>query len=191
MLRKLHIRLAAVLLFLLPGPAARGQEALLGVFNSPKGFGVTALFGPEMGEESNILTLRTDFYGLLGGRTHKMGVCITYTHDYAIYQLWEEQFDMTLHAGAGGQIGYVQDWEKGLFSQFERQLTHKPGLAVALAGNIGLRFDFDRLTLDLSFTVAPGMHLRTDEDTSDILLSFYHAGIYHAYFPQLNIMYRF
>ena len=72
MLRTLHIRLAAVLLFLLLGPAARGQEALLGVFNSPKGFGVTALFGPEMGEESNILTLRTDFYGLLGGRTQKM-----------------------------------------------------------------------------------------------------------------------
>ena len=35
------------------------------------------------------------------------------------------------------------------------------------------------------------MHLRTDEDTDDGLLSFYHAGIYHAYFPQLNIMYRF
>ena len=191
MLRKRHIRLAAALVFLLLGPLAKGQEAMLGLFQSPKGVGVTALFGRGWGEEMDILTLRTDFYGLLAGRTDQIGISISYTHDYALYQLWQEQFDLTLHAGAGGLVGYVHDWEKGLFSQYDRELTHNFGLAVALAGNIGLRFDFDRLTLDLSFTVAPGMHLRTDEDTDDVLLSFYHAGIYPAYFPQLNIMYRF
>lgn len=191
MLWKTHIRLAAVLLLLLSGPLAKGQEALLGLFQSPKGIGVTAMIGQDWGLETNIITLRTDFYGILGGRTRNMGICATYTHDYAIYQLWEDQFDMTLHAGAGGQIGYVHDWEKGLFVPIDRELQHKMGLAVALAGNIGLRFDFDRLTLDLSFCLAPGIHLRTSEETGDVLLTFYRAGVYNAYFPQLNMMYRF
>jgi hypothetical protein len=191
MLWKTHIRLAAVLLLMLSGPLAKGQEALLGLFNSPKGIGVTAMVGSDWGNETNIITLRTDFYGILGGRTQNMGVCVTYSHDYAIYQLWQDQFDLTLHAGAGGQIGYVHDWEKGLFVPLDRDLEHKMGLAVALVGNIGLRFDFDRLTLDLSFGLAPGIHLRTDEETGAVLLAFYRAGIYNAYYPQLNIMYRF
>jgi len=191
MLRKRHIRLAAALVFLLLGPLAKGQEAMLGLFQSPKGVGVTALFGRGWGEEMDILTLRTDFYGLLAGRTDQIGISISYTHDYALYQLWQEQFDLTLHAGAGGLVGYVHDWEKGLFSQYDRELTHNFGLAVALAGNIGLRVDFDRLTLDLSFTAAPGIHLRTDQDTGDVLLSYYRCGSIHAFLPQLNIMFRF
>lgn len=191
MLRKRHIRLAAALVFLLLGPLAKGQEAMLGLFQSPKGVGVTALFGRGWGEEMDILTLRTDFYGLLAGRTDQIGISISYTHDYALYQLWQEQFDLTLHAGAGGLVGYVHDWEKGLFSQYDRELTHNFGLAVALTGNIGLRVDFDRLTLDLSFTAAPGIHLRTDQDTGDVLLSYYRCGSIHAFLPQLNIMFRF
>ena len=191
MLRKFHIRLAAALVFLLLGPAAKGQEAMLGIFQSPKGIGVTALFGSDWGEEMDILTLRTDFYGLLAGRTQQMGICISYTHDYALYQLWQEQFDLNLHAGAGGLVGYVNDWEKGLFSQYDRALTHNSGLAVALAGNIGLRVDFDRLTLDLSFLIAPGIHLRTDKESGDVLLSYYRCGTIHAFLPQLNILFRF
>lgn len=191
MLQKPHIRLAAVLFFLLSGLAARGQEAMLGLYQSPKGVGVTAIFGTDWGEEMDILTLRTDFYGLLAGRTEQMGICASYTHDYAIYQLWQEPFDLILHAGAGGMIGYVHDWEKGLLSQFDRGLTHNFGLAVGLAGNIGLRVDFDRLTLDLSFLIAPGIHLRTDQDTGAVLLSYYRCGTIHAALPQLNIMFRF
>lgn len=191
MLRKRLIRFAAALVFLLSCPVARGQETLLGLFQSPKGIGVTAMFESADGGELDILTLRTDFCGLLTGRTEHLGVSICYTHDYAFYKLWGDQFDLTLHAGAGGLIGYVQDWEKGLFSQYDRAFTHNQGLAVALAGNIGLRFDFDRLSLDLSFTVAPGVHLRTDNEANTLLLTYYRAGTYHAYFPQLNIMYYF
>jgi len=191
MLRKLHIGLIAMLVFLLSGPRAQAQEALLGLYHSPKGIGVTALFGTPGGVEMNILTLRTDFYGLLSGRTEQMGVSVCFTHDYAFYRIEQEQFDMTLHAGAGGLVGYVHDWEKGLFSLYNRELQHKAGLALALAGNVGLRFDFDRLTLDLSFGLAPGIHLRSDPDSGAMLLSYYYGGTYHAYFPQLNIMYRF
>ena len=132
MLRKCLIRCAAALVFLLLCPLARGQEALLGLFQSPKGVGVTATFGSAGAGETDILTLRTDFTGLLTGRTEHMGVCISYTHDYPIYQLWGDHFDMTLHAGAGGLVGYVQDWEKGLFSQYDRAFKHKHGDPVVL-----------------------------------------------------------
>ena len=61
-----------------------------------------------------------------------------------------------------------------------------------MAGTAGLRIDFPRrLTLDISFTAAPGIHLRSDRSTGALLLSFYKAGVYHVYYPQINLLYRF
>ncbi|MCR5352554.1 MAG: hypothetical protein K6E35_08720 [Bacteroidales bacterium] len=192
MLKNIRIALAALLLCLLFSPPAKGQQALVGLYQSPKGVGVSAMFEGERGDVLDIVTLRTDFYGILTGRTDEPGVCLTYTHDYSF--LWVEwpEFTMSLHAGAGGLLGYVHDWEEGIFSAIERQLQHSAGFAAGLAGNVGLRLDFDRrLSLDLSFTTAPGIHLRTDKETGAVILSFYKNGLYRSYFPQINILYRF
>lgn len=177
---------------LLSGTAVRAQDRLLGVFQSPKGAGVTAVLGSREGGETNIFTLRTDFYGILSGRTRKPGVFFTYTHDYDLLRTDVEDCTLILHAGAGGMLGYAHDFEKGFFSTFDRQLKHPRGGVAAVAGTAGLRIDFPRrLTLDISFTAAPGIHLRSDRSTGALLLSFYKAGIYHVYYPQINLLYRF
>jgi hypothetical protein len=48
-----------------------------------------------------------------------------------------------------------------------------------------------RFTLDVGFSVAPGVHLRTDRRTGTLLVSFYRNGVFNAYLPQVNLMYRF
>ena len=187
-----HFLLAALLLPLFC-PLLRGQEVMTGLYQSIKGIGLTAAFYNYDGDEADIITLRSDFYGVLSGRTRQPGVCLSYTHDYVFYEQEGEDFFLQLHAGAGGMIGYVHDFERGLFSAFDHELQHARGGVAALTGNFGLRLDFFRvpLTLDFSITAAPGLHLRSDPDTGAMILSFYRNGIVQAYLPQLNLMYHF
>ncbi len=188
---RIHILLAAALLLLCTG--LRGQGVSAGVYMSPKGFGITAAWDSRRGGEMDILTVRNDLYGILSGRTSLQGVCLSYTHDYTLFQQREEDLFLRLHAGAGGQFGYVQDFEKGFFSAFDRELTHSPGGMVALTGRIGLRVDFfwNRLSLDLSLTAAPGIHLRSNRDTGTMILSIYRNGLFFSAVPELNLLYNF
>jgi len=168
------------------------RERLVGLHQSPKGIGVSAIFDTSDGREMNIFTLRTDFYGVLTGRTSDIGACLVYTHDYTFFRQDREQYSLLLHAGAGGMAGYTHDFEKGVFSAYERQLVLSPGWTFALAGNVGLRVDFrKRLSMDISLSALPGIHIRTDNKTGAVLVGFYRNGVYQAFFPQLNLMYRF
>lgn len=191
MYKALHTTFLALAL-LLCCPALSAQDRLLGLYQSPKGVGISAVLESAGGTEMNILTLRSDFYGRLSGRTPDVGACVSYTHDYVLYRIEREDHLFRVHIGAGGLFGFTHDFEKGFFSAYERQLEKKPGWTVALAGNAGIRVDFQRhLSLDLSFSVLPGIHLRTDDKTGALLVNFYRAGVYHAFLPQLNLMYRF
>ena len=185
--------LSAAASLLLCCATSRGQERpLVGLYQSPHGVGVTAFFPTPDASEMDILTLRTDFYGLLAGRTNEVGGCISYTHDYSLLRAEGPDFRLQLHAGAGGLAGFGHDFEKGFFSATERSLVHNRGWIIAPQGNFGMRVDFRRhLSLDLSFAVAPGVLLRTDKATGTLLVSFYKNGTYHAYYPQINLMYRF
>ena len=166
---------------------------MVGLYQSTRGIGLSAMFFSPDGGEADILTLRTDFYGILSARTRQPGICLSYTHDYVFLEREGEDFRMLLHAGAGGMIGYVHDYERGFYSAYDRELQHSPGGIAALTGNLGLRVDFlwSPLTLDFSITAAPGLHLRTNRDTGAMILSFYRNGILQAYQPQLNLIYRF
>ena len=185
--------LLAALLLTLFRPLLRGQDVMTGLYQSPRGIGVSAMIFSRDGGEADILTLRTDLYGVLSARTHEPGVCLAYSHDYVFFEREGEDFFLQLHAGAGGMIGYVHDFERGFYSAFDRELVHPRGGVAAVTGNLGLRVDFFwlPLTLDFSLTAAPGVHLRSDPDTGAMILSFYRNGIFQAYMPQLNLMYRF
>ncbi|MCR4860545.1 MAG: hypothetical protein K5910_07775 [Bacteroidales bacterium] len=183
---------ALLMLFCL---SSRGQDRfLLGSFQSPKGAGVSAFFISEDGTETDIITLRTDFYGFLSGRTKDLGAAVSYTHDYALFFLEGPDFLLQVHAGAGGLLGYAHDYEKGFFSTVaaDRMLERNSGWVTALDCNAGLRVDFlKHFTLDVGFSICPGIHLRADKNTGALLLTFYKCGVYTAYYPQINLMYRF
>ena len=172
--------------------AAYAQEWRAGVLQSPKGVGVTVMLDARGLPETNIFCLRTDFYGFLSGRTTQIGAALSYTHDYLLFLAEGKEYTLNMHIGAGGTLGYAFDYEKGFFSSYERSLDHTPGGVIALNCDVGLRVDFRRrLTLDLSFNLEPGIHMRTDPSTGALLLSFYKNGVYRGYYPQLNLMYRF
>lgn len=181
----------ACLLLTLSCTALRGQTRLLGLFQSPKGAGLSLMLDRD-GQELDCFTLRTDFYGVLTGRTEQVGFCLTYTHDYSIFVRERERCLLTLHAGAGGTGGYVHDYEKGFLSAYDRRLERAPGWMAALTGHIGLRADFRcRISVGLGFSVHPGIHLRTDPGTGALIVSLYRNGIQRAYLPQINLLYRF
>lgn len=185
-----HILLTTGLLCL--GANLFAQECRTGLYQSPKGAGVTLMLDSASGGETNIFTIRTDFYGFLSHRTERIGVFLTYTRDYMLYTFEGDDYSLALHAGAGVSAGYAYDYEKGFFSSFDRALARSEGGVIALTGNIGLRIDFRRrLSLDLGFSLDPGIHLRTDADTGAVLLTFYQNGIYRGYYPNLNLMYHF
>ena len=192
MYRTFHKLLLAAALSLLC-TALSGQDRFrLGTLQSPKGVGASAIFFSRGGSEMDYLTLRTDFYGVLAGRTRDVGICLGYSHDYVLWDLEGEDYRLRLHLGAGGLLGYVQAYEKGFFSSTDRALRRNRGGMASVTGNAGICVDFTRrLTLDISFTVAPGVHLRTDRSTGALLVSFYRNGVYQAYIPQVNLMYRF
>lgn len=192
MYRTFH-KLLLALALMLPCAASHAQGRLLaGTLHSPKGVGATVLLHARNGREMDIFTVRTDFYGLLAGRTRDVGACFTYSHDYLLWDLEGDDFLLRLHAGAGGQLGYVHDFEKGFFSATERSLLRNPGAMASVTGNVGLCIDFSaRLSLDVSFTVAPGVHVRAERHTGALLVSFYRNGVIQSYIPQVNLMYRF
>lgn len=191
MLKPVHT--LCLLALLLPlGTAAHAQGQRIGLYQSPKGLGITATFDTASGEEMNSVTLRTDFYGFLSGRTKQIGAILTYTHDYRILRMEVEDCTLILHAGAGVSLGYAHDHEVGFYSSYNRELEHAPGGVAALAGQIGVRADFRRhLTLDFGFALEPGIHVRTNPNTGAVILSFYKNGIYRGYYPHLELLYRF
>lgn len=187
-----HRLILPALLLVLSGVGLRAQGVRPGLLQSPKGMGLTVVFDSKDGGEMDILSARTDFCGLLSGRTRDVGAAVHYSHDYIFFRTEGEDYTLSLHAGAGGLLGWVHDFENGFFSDYDRQMDHNPGFAVGATGNFGLRLDFSRcLTLDLSFSVHPGIHVRVNKSTGALLASFYKAGVYHAYYPQLNLLYRF
>ena len=192
MCKTVHKLLLPAVLLAVSCIAAAAQDYLGGVFQSPRGVGLTFVRDSADGGEMDIFTLRTDFYGLLSGRTRDVGGVLSYSHDYIFFWTEGENYLLSLHAGAGGMAGWVHDFEPGFFSEFDRQLDRNPGIAVGATGNFGLRMDFARrLTLDLSLSVLPAIHVRMNKSTGALLADFYKAGVYHAFYPQLNLLYRF
>lgn len=172
---------------------AAGQDSYLGVFNSLKGFGLSASFASRDSWELDNFYVMADTYGLYSGRTQEPGIRIRYTHDYLIWDYYDDYFLLNLYAGAGASAGYVHDYEKGFFSYYDSELEQMSGFALALVGKISARFFFpDRhIVLDIGFSAAPGIHIKTDSPRSAYYTSIYKNGIFQALFPEATIFYRF
>lgn len=180
------------LLLLFPGTCLHGQVRV-GMYNSIKGLGLSAeVVSKNNPAESDIFTIYADSYGVFAGRSSFVGVVASYSHDYSFVHRDYEFFSLELHSGAGFMAGYARDYETGLFSRHRQELRKRPGLCVGILGNIGARFFFDRpISLDISFSIEPGMHIRTDEDNGNLMISTYNNGIFRFIYPQMRFYYNF
>ncbi|MBP9997873.1 MAG: hypothetical protein KBS67_01380 [Bacteroidales bacterium] len=161
------------------GCVCQAQDIDAGLFNSPKGFGVAVRFS-SMEREFSTINLFADVTGLLDGQSNSPGVKICY--DYAFsYLEFGTNGRLRLYSGPGVSIGYLKD-----------RVAEPHGFMLALNCVNGIQAFFDRgVSLDLSFTLEAGLHMRTDVLADSSRLSIYGNGFRQCFFPQLTIFKRF
>ena len=184
------LSIAALLLF--GGQGAEAGEHYLGTYHSLKGLGLGAAFKSDGGAEMTFVKLYADMFGVFPGRIDDVGVAASCTRDYVIAYADLGHSYLSLHAGPGVFAGYVHDYERNFLSS-RGETYKKMGLAIALEGNFGLTADFfnHSVSLDVSLSVNPGLHIRRDSDTGAMLISLYKRGLYYCLMPQLCLYYRF
>ena len=189
--KKLHTVLLVFLLGLLALPT-RAQESL-GLYNSPKGFGATVRFAEKDGIFHTIVGY-IDIYGVPTSRCSYPGIRFNASRQYIFAREERGEINMTFYAGPGITAGYVRDHDKGRGIDFVSLFGNTEGIAVAVSGDVGCRFDFPGpVSLDLSFTADLGIHMRRNEMEWNYFspsVSIFNNGLIQALYPQLTILFR-
>lgn len=168
------------------------QDKSVGIINSACGFGITTQWIINDGREINNINIILDSYGLLSGRCDTPGITLSYTRDYIFKYIVYEHFDLIAYAGAGAIVGYVRDFEEGVFKYPRNEFEKEMGLAVGLCGSLGLILDYDR-NMSLGFSISPiiGAHIRQESYAPVTKITLYKNGLIQTILPKISIMYRF
>lgn len=184
--------LAAVLLACCFSPVSGAQDA--GLFNSPKGLGA-CLYLPEKDGIFHTVTAYVDLYGIPSSRCLYPGFKANVSRQYSLKSWAKDGYSISMYAGPGVSAGYVRDHDKGRGIDLSTLISDNPGVAFAVSGDIGWRFDFGGfVALDLSFTAEAGVHVRRNEKEKGYAatsLSIYNNGLMQALYPQLIILFKF
>lgn len=185
-------RFALVFVLLLAVPAGLGaQGPSWGLFNSPKGFGVSAE-SPVKGGTFNSFDLYADIYGLPNGRASSYpGVRIQALHNMVLRSYDKPGRSSFVYAGFGAAAGYVRDFES--FSRWNggpAYLIMNMGGIVCISGAFGVRCDFADVTLDLGLQADAGFYIRRHESHGNLMFELYRNGLYNSLYPQLRILWN-
>ena len=172
-------RIIPLLLLSLVCLSADGRSWLGGLF-SPKGTGLSSL---STAGESTYSLLRADLLldmnGIIRGWNTSPGLRLRFANNYVLASA-EFSTGTVFHflAGPGLTVGYVSD------------IDNVFGWMGGVTADTALMFDFTRhIALCLSLSADFGMHYRSVDHHA--VLSSYRSGMYHAYYPELTIYYRF
>lgn len=167
------------------------QVTGVGLFNSPKGFGV--VLETEAGENDfNVFTAYADMYGIFEGRCLYPGFKFNYTRGRVLKVLTLDGIDYSFYAGPGITAGYSRQYEPYVYKDYRKYLIRNYGLIACLSGTAGCRIGFGKsILLDLSWTVEAGVHMRLDEDHKGLKLGLYKNGLISALYPQLTLIMAF
>lgn len=163
----------------LNAPAQDTASLGLGTFHSPKGIGVCMEFQQEPSSFDSF-DIVADMFGILQGSYSKPGIKATYCRDIVLKHFHHDDYKLDLYAGPGVTAGYVRD-------------IHEPFSYVAgMTGSAGCRLYFDKkkliVYLELGLDVAA--EINRNNRFRNIDLNIYKSGIYHAFYPQVRILYR-
>ena len=170
---------------------ARGGSSL-GVFNSPKGFGLV-LETSSSADTFNSFTAYTDIYGLPMGRCLFPGYKFNYSHNKVFKTLSRDGLDYNFYIGPGVTLGYVREFEPYIHTDFQKYLSGNFGAVACASATAGCRVEFPRhVALNLSWTIEGGVFLDRNEDNpSGFEVSLYRNGLVSVIYPQLSILYVF
>ena len=169
---------------------AAAKVDALGAFNSPKGFGAVLEFVSGK-NETNVFSAYADMYGIFEGRCAAPGFKINYTRCKSLKDIELNGVNCKLYAGPGFTTGYARQYEP-YYNDYRKYLSRNYGVIACLSGTAGCRFDFgSSISLDLSWTVEAGVHMRLDENSREFKLGLYKNGLISALYPQLTIYFGF
>lgn len=191
MFAKRSVVLFLAICLLLPFNAA-GQDYSFGLYSSMKGIG--AVFEHSRPNHCfNCYSATMDIYGMPSGRSNMPGGHFSFSHNVIHSEYQDNGVRYSLYWGTGCSVGFVHDFEKGLFATpGGTVLRRNYGLMCALNGNYGCKFTFrESLCIDLRFTGEFGFHIRRDEIHNNLDLSCYLNGLFRAIYPQVILSYLF
>lgn len=165
---------------------AQQTSASLGLFNSPRGFGLVSSFNERESRNFSLLSVYADIYGVPTGRCEEPGVKAFYVRNFCFSELELDGVSLDFFAGPGVSAGFVKDYEPG----YALDITRNHGLCAAVCGDIGLRVIFSRgVRLDLSFQAEVGFHMRKDDEMKANNMAVYKNGLVQCFWPNLSILF--
>lgn len=163
--------------------SASAEVDRLGLYNSPKGFGLK-MENVLDERQSNTLTLYADIDGLILDNEKWPGVKLSYSHNHFFKKGNLPEAEYAFYVGAGASAGWVRD--------FSRETARHKGICACLETSIGVLFTFSgHIDLALDFTLEAGLHFRKEELYGNPAVSWYANGVFKTPLPQLTIFYRF
>lgn len=171
---------------------AGAQDYSFGLYSSLKGVG--GVFEHSRTRHCfNCYSAMMDIYGMPTGRSNMPGGHFAFSHNVIYSEFEDNGVRYRLYWGTGCSLGFVHDFEKGLFASPGGTVLRKNyGLMAALDGNYGCKFIFrEALCIDVRFTGEFGFHMRKDEIHGNMDLSCYLNGIFRALYPQVVLSYMF
>ena len=173
-------RFILVFIGLIISRGALCQEKSIGLFNSPKGFGVT--YSNDAGNRSyNSFSLYSDMTGVFSGKNSNPGIRFEYFKVFFVKEKNTQDCEIRFYAGPGVSSGYVRDYGSDIY-----------GVLLALSGTAGVRFCFPRgIAIDLGLSADLGLHIRGKENGQTANLKFYRNGLYRIPYPQIKLEYCF
>lgn len=157
---------------------AAAGDLSAGVFNSPKGFGISLDYYATQ-DIYNSYTAYAYMYRMFFDNTENAGVKFMYLH-YNRLKGWERnnaRFDLFI--GPGASTGYVRDNDSEAF-----------GMILTADIAIALRIRFTRsIDMEISNVAELGFIARDNKGKSEV--SIYNDGLIQTILPALKLMIRF
>lgn len=187
-------RYAFVFILFLAFPAGLcARPGGVGLFNSPKGFGVSYVTAQKDDGVYSSIDLYSDIYGFpIGRAAYYPGLRLQAFRNSVLKDLDFPADRSFIYAGLGCSVGYVRDFEPiSKWATGPAYLIMNMGGIVCVSGALGMRAEFDNIVLDLGFQADAGLYLRKHEYQGNMMLELYKNGLYNCLYPQLKIMWKF
>ena len=181
--RRLSLLLSALVLTNLPCQGAEpsavaelreGRPMSVSLEGGVHDLGFTYSFTSDNSDNFHSISIFLDMQGLSVRKVEWPGGFLRYDYHFTLYN----QHRVLLYAGPGAALGYVTDSDE------------KYGITFGLAGNVGVKYMFDRhLSLGASLHPVFGYNLNWEGERQR--LNFYEAGLWRSILPEISLSYTF
>lgn len=175
---KLRLIILCTMAFFAMHATASAGGVSAGLFNSPKGFGISIDYLASDGIY-NSYNAYADIYGMMSGKYRNPGIKLVYLHYNRLASFDYQEAECGLYLGPGVSSGVVRD-----------SGSEKFGMILTADIALSLRVSFQR-NIDLELGTVAELGFIARKNPQGVQMSIYNSGLVHALVPTLKIMARF